>query len=136
MFGKPQKIFSAANLLDTNADVAGSSILVYDGFNVNLAYSKASDTKNKVEISGEEGQIIIEHPTTFKSIIFVDRKTKEITDLYEETCTMFAFEISDMIEQIKKGCIESSKVPFELSMVIHEVLTETRKQAGIIFPCD
>lgn len=136
LFGRPKKILSAANLLDTKADVAGSSILIYDGFNANLSYSKASDTENKVEICGEEGQLIIGHPTTFKSIVFVDRKTKEKTDLYPKAGHSFSYEISDMIEQIKKGHIESSKVPFELSKLIHEVLTEARKQSGIIFPCD
>ena len=45
LFGKPKNIYSVANMLDSGVDVAGSSILEYDGFNATLSYSKASNTE-------------------------------------------------------------------------------------------
>jgi hypothetical protein len=41
-----------------------------------------------------------------------------------------------MINQIKKNEIESTKVPFDVSLAIHETLTEMRRQSGIVFPMD
>ena len=136
LFGKPLKIMSAATLLDTGADVSGASILVYDGFQVNLAYSKASDTENKVEICGEDGLIILNHTTRINSVVLVDRKSKERTELAVETKELFYYEIKEMIEQLSIGQKEAVSVPLELSEIIHEILTESRRQAGIKFPCD
>ena len=136
LFGKPKNIYSVANMLDGGADVAGSSILEYDGFNATLGYSKASNTENKIEICGELGSIIIGHPTMYKSIVFVDRKTGERENLYKETEHSFAYQIRDMIEQIKSGRNESTKVSLDFSLTVHEVLTKSRAMSGIVFPCD
>ena len=136
LFGKPKNIYSVANMLDSGVDVAGSSILEYDGFNATLSYSKASNTENKIEICGELGRIIIGHATMYKSIVFVDRKTGARENLYKETEHVFAHQIRDMILQIKSGRTESSKVSLDLSRAIHEVLTRSRAMSGIVFPCD
>ena len=136
LFGRPEKILSAATLLDTGTDVSGSSILCYDGYQANLAYSKACNTENKVEICGEEGSLIVNHPTFTDSVVFVDRKTKTRTELAVKPDAIFRYEIEDMIAQVKNSYIESSKVPHDLSLAIHEILTESRRQSGIKFLCD
>ncbi|MDU5336357.1 Gfo/Idh/MocA family oxidoreductase [Enterococcus sp.] len=136
LFGKPDKVLSTASLLETGADVAGSSILSYDGFNVSLNYSKASDTVNTCEICGELGQLLIDQPSQPQKITFIERKTGKRTELGVSPKENFSYEIADMVQQVKKGEIESTKVPFETSLIIHETLTQMRKQAGIIFPMD
>lgn len=136
LFGKPNKILSTAALLDTGADVAGSSIFQYDGFTVNLTYSKASDTGNLCEICGESGQLVIDQPSQPQKITFIDRKMKTSTDLSVPVKENFYYEITEMMEQVAKGSIESESIPFATSQMIHEVLTEMRKQSGIIFPMD
>lgn len=136
LFGKPVKVLSTASLLDTGADVAGSSILSYDGFNVSLNYSKASDTVNTCEICGELGQLLIDQPSQPQKITFIERKTGRRTELGVSPKENFSYEIADMVQQVKKGEIESTKVPFETSLAIHETLTEMRRQSGIVFPMD
>ena len=136
LFGKPKKVLSNANLLENGVDVSGASILAYDGFCASLSYSKASDTENKIEICGEGGMLIVGHATKFFTIEFIDRKTKVRENLYKECMDVFAYEIADMIEQIKNGKIESSKIPFSANILIHEVITEARLQSKIIYPCD
>jgi hypothetical protein len=132
----PVGIHSTANLLESGADVAGASILTYDTFCAMLAYSKASSTENKIEIAGECGTLIIAHATTYKSIIFVDRKTGMRTELYSDTGAFFAPEIREMIKDINSGKTESQRLPLDLSLKIHELITESRRIAGIIFPAD
>lgn len=136
LFGKPNKILSTASLLDTGADVAGSSILSYDDFNVTLNYSKASDTVNTCEICGELGQLLIDQPSQPQRISFIERKTGKRTELGIAPKENFSYEIAEMINQIKKNEIESTKVPFDVSLAIHETLTEMRRQSGIVFPMD
>ena len=41
-----------------------------------------------------------------------------------------------MINQIKAGKKEAISVPLQLSNDIHEVMTEMRRQSGIVFPAD
>ncbi len=136
LFGRPNKILSTAALLDTGADVAGASIFQYDGFTVNLTYSKASDTQNLCEICGELGQLVIDQPSQPQRIEFIDRKTKSVTDLSVAVKENFYYEITEMMEEVGKGSIESTSIPFETSRMIHEVLTEMRRQSGIVFPMD
>lgn len=136
LFGKPKKIYSCAELLDTGVDVVGSSMFVYDGFVVNLTYSKASDTRNICEICGELGTITIDYPSQPQNIIFYDRKNKTSVTLSEKSKENFYYEIEEMIDRIADGKIESSDLPFKTMEDIHEVLTEVRRQSGIIFPCD
>lgn len=136
LFGKPNRILSDATLLDTGADVAGSSIFEYDGFIANLSYSKASTTDNYCEICGEKGTLIIDQPSNPRKLIFVDYKNNERKDLTVEVIDNFKYEIEEMIENVKKGKIESEKIPHSMSQDIHDVLTEARKQSGIVFPMD
>ena len=136
LFGKPKKIISTAELLDTGADIAGASIFVYDAFVVTLSYSKASDTRNLSEICGEHGTITIDQPSMPQEVIWYNRLTNEHSVVSEKPLENFYYEIKEMIACIKEGRIESYYVPHQLSKDIHEVLTHCRKVAGIVFPAD
>lgn len=136
LWGKPNKVMSASTLLDTGADVSGTSIFMYDEFNVSLSYSKASDTNNICEICGELGMLTLDFPSQPKTITFIDRKSGESKILSVPVKENFYYEIKEMISQIEDGQLESKSVPFSTSLAVHSVLTECRKQAGIIFPID
>lgn len=136
LFGKPRQVLSGASLLDTGVDVSGSSILVYDGFTANLAYSKASDSGNAFEICGEKGRLVMNHPTRMNSILWEDRVTKARRELAQPIHPGFYYEIREMLDRVETGAEESTRVPLDLSMALHEVLTESRKQTGITYPCD
>ena len=47
-----------------------------------------------------------------------------------------SWEIQDLIDNVKEGRIESKKVPHQLSIDIHEIITECRRQMGIVYPAD
>ena len=136
LFGKPKKILSTASLLENAADVAGSTIYDYGDYVVSLNYSKVCDANPVAEICGELGTIRINHPSLLTTVAFTDRLTKEVKNLGVEQKHNFYYEISEMIDQIEKGQLESRSVPLSLSQEIHEVMTEMRRQSGIVFPAD
>lgn len=136
LFGKPREIFSASNLLDTKADISGSSTFVYDDFIATLMYSKASDTNALCEINGELGSILIATPSTFKEFIIKDRLTKKEETINESDKDMFYYMIKTMIDSVLNNEIENKLCPHETSLMIHEALTICRKKAKVIFPQD
>ena len=136
LFQAPNKILSTAALLDSGADAAGSSIFQYDGFTVNLTYSKASDTKNICEICGEWGQLTIDQPSQPQHITLMDRRDQRTIDLSVPVKENFYYEIKEMMDACANGWIEAPSIPFALSNLIHETLSEMRRQSGIVFPMD
>ncbi|MBR3840103.1 MAG: Gfo/Idh/MocA family oxidoreductase [Erysipelotrichales bacterium] len=136
LFGKPKKILSTASLVETGADVAGSSIYDYGDFVASLSYSKVCDANPLCEICGELGTIRVDHPSLLNSVTFTDRLKKETRSIGVEPNYNFSYEVSEMISQVKAGKTESESVPLQLSNDIHEVLTEMRRQSGIVFPAD
>lgn len=136
LFGKPNRILSTASLVETGADVAGTSIFDYGSFVASLSYSKVCDANPLCEICGELGTIHVDHPSLLNSVTFTDRKAKTTTNIGVEPKNNFYYEISEMISQIKAGKKEAVSVPLQLSNDIHEVMTEMRRQSGIVFPAD
>lgn len=136
LFGKPNNISSMATLLSTKADVSGCAIFEYDNFVVNLSYSKASDTHVVSEVCGEKGEITINQLSVPTSIIFHERLSKNKLTLSLNCADHFSYEIEQMIEDIKNHQIESSIYSHQQTIIIHEIMEETRKKAGIIYPID
>ncbi len=136
LFGIPDKILSASSLLDTGADVSGTSIFCYPSFNAAISYSKASDTNIVNEICGEAGTIYVDYTSRLGSMYFINRLTKEKIVIGEELKEGFYYQIKDMIEAVASGAIESRGVPFATSIAVHSVITECRRQSGIIYPAD
>ena len=136
LFGLPQNVLSAASLLETGADVAGCSILQYEGFNATLSYSKASDTRNICEICGELGQLTIDQPSQPQKIQFFERKTGIVSQLGIDIKENFYYQISEMIRQVANKKFESELVPFATILAVHKTLTEIRRQSNIVFPAD
>ena len=136
LWGKPVSIEGRCTLLDTKADIAGTSIFEYPEFNVSLSYSKASDTNNICEICGELGILTIDFPSQPKTITFINRLTQEKTILSVPVFENFYYEIDEMIKCVNQGKIQSDLCPFETSIAVHDCLTQARKMANIVFPCD
>ena len=88
------------------------------------------------EIQGEDGNIYIDLLSRFDEVWFVDRKTKEKEMISKPWPHGMSWEIQDLIDNVKEGRIESKKVPHQLSIDIHEIITECRRQMGVVYPAD
>lgn len=136
LFGKPKRVMASGILLETGVDALGTAVLSYDGFEVVILHSKVTDTVMIPEIQGEDGNIYIDLLSRFDDVWFVDRKTKERTTISKPWKYNMSWEIQEFCDCVAEGRIESKKVPHQLSIDIHEVLTECRRQMGVVYPAD
>lgn len=146
LFGKPKKIIATAQLLETGVDALGTCLFVYDGFEVILLHSKVTDTEIQSEIQGEDGNIQIDLISRISHIYLTQRNTAEgctlgpkqgiKTEISKDNSDNFSAQIEDFIKNVEQGNKESDKCPHQLTLDIIEVLTECRKQAGVVYPAD
>lgn len=139
LFGKPNKIYATAFLLDSGVDACGTIVLSYDGFDAVINHSKVNNSCLSSEIAGELGCIQIDSlsrlsnitKTTYPEPRVGHTETISVKDIDE-----FAYQIQDFIDSNKQNLLESPKVPASLSLLIHEVITECRMQMGLLFDID
>ncbi|MBO4218877.1 MAG: Gfo/Idh/MocA family oxidoreductase [Erysipelotrichaceae bacterium] len=135
LFGKPQEIYSEASILESGADCMGVSVLKYDGFDAIAWHSKVTDTEIVSEIQGEQGNIYIPHLSLLDEIYYQPRGGEKVR-IGEPFDHQFANELRDFVYGVENGLQESVMNPFRQVLDIHEVLTDCRLKAGIIFDCD
>ena len=134
LFGKPDNMNASGSLLDSGVDAHGSLMLKYDDFEVLITHSKVSDGFALSEIQGEEGALLIEHISNCEKVSFVKKgeSVKDLTQLqFENTMQYEAAVFADLVKsnQVEHPGLERTKL-------VSEVLTEARKQIGVIFPAD
>lgn len=145
LFGKPQKIYATAQLLETGVDCAGTAIFSYPGFEVVILHSKVTNTQIISEIQGEKGNIYIPMVSRLEKIYYqpgqehpkmVYNENNEMISIGQDFDHQFANQLRDFVYCYKNGLVESEVNPFSQILDIHEVLTECRLQSKVIFDCD
>jgi predicted dehydrogenase len=134
LFGEPNKVQASAYLLPSGVDGCGSVTLVYDDFNVNLLHSKVSDSLIPSEFQGEQGSVLVDMISTGRGVERILRgKEKEVLTL-PQTENHMVYEAEAFAKQLKLGVIDENTK--QRSLTVAKVLTEIRKQTGIVFPAD
>lgn len=136
LFGKPKDIFAHGSFLESGVDGAGTVVLMYDHFDVTIHHGKVCNTKMISEIQGEKGLITFNGTSRIDEITYANYETKETSIISEQALDPFAYQIDDFITNVQANCKESNKVPHQLSIDIHEVVTQCRKQMGLKFDVD
>lgn len=136
IFGKPNSYSSSAVLLETKVDACGTISLYYDDYEVILLHSKVSDTEVISEISGEKGIIQFEVPSLISNVYLTLREDRVKQKISIDNEYPFMFQLMDFVDNVKGNRIESKKVPHQLSIDIHEILTNIRKQCNVIYDTD
>lgn len=134
LFGKPDGVSATGSLLDSGVDAHGSLALKYGDFEVLITHSKVSDGFALSEIQGEEGALLIEHISNCDKVIFAKKgePQKNLTEpQFENTMQYEAAVFAHLVEnnQVEHSGLERTKR-------VSEVLTEARKQVGVVFPAD
>ncbi|MDR1795741.1 MAG: Gfo/Idh/MocA family oxidoreductase [Erysipelotrichaceae bacterium] len=136
LFGKPEEIHANAILLSTGVDGSGSVLLKYKDKEVIVTHAKSIDTFVTSEIQGEDGTIQIDGVSIMKGLRKAMRKQAFVPfDDPDEKPWMY-YEVREFIDCVKAGKIESDSVPHSFSLLLHEVITEIRRQTGVVFPAD
>ncbi len=134
LFGEPKSVQAQAHLLETGVDGNGSVILGYDGFDVLLMHSKTSDSYLPSEIQGEEAALHVEMISTCNRITKINRggQTQDLS--IEQHANRMFYEAQKFADQIQNKTIdEQCKLR---SLTVSKLLTEIRRQTGVIFPTD
>ncbi|KAK8842809.1 hypothetical protein M9Y10_025675 [Tritrichomonas musculus] len=133
MFGEPKSIQCVGSLFSQDGiDIEATIICGYDDQkSCTLISSKVSNSIGCSEIQGEDGTILIDKMSTFKSAKIVYRDGHE-----EELCTSqykndMVYEVTEFIDVITSGRKESSINSHKNSLITMKILDEARRQIGI-----
>ncbi|MBM6616563.1 Gfo/Idh/MocA family protein [Bacillus suaedaesalsae] len=136
LFGKPMDVKATATMLDSGVDGAGSVLALYDGMEGTILHSKISDSYIPSEIQGENGSILIDEISEPGKIeIRYKNGSVEYIKFNQEYPPMY-YEVKEFVDLIRIGQLESKVNTYERAKITAEILEETRKQIGLIFPAD
>ena len=136
LFGMPKKVYGNAIMLESGVDGIGSIILSYDDKEVILMHSKITDTTLPSEIQGEDGTIVIDDINSPSKITLYDKSRHIINLTRSQIGDNMFYEIDEFIKVVKLGQQQSNTNTHEISLMVHEIITEIRKQIGLKFVAD
>ncbi|KAA9003305.1 Gfo/Idh/MocA family oxidoreductase [Affinibrenneria salicis] len=134
LWGAPHALQASAALLKSGVDAHGSVILNYRDFDVTLLHSKVSHSAIASEIQGEEGTLVIDKIAECQRIQFfsLDGKRQDLSLPQHINAMLYEAEIF-------AGLVDSGSVEhpgLATSLDVARLLTEIRRQTGVIFPAD
>lgn len=136
LFGEPENVFSWCNKLYTGVDGEGGATLKYNGFAVNITYSKTGQSIIGSEIFGDNGTLII--PSISKLcdayIVYSDGKEIKLTDSLEKH-ELMSYEAIDFYRYITNFNEFKEQYQYDLytSIKVSRLMCEIRKQQGLLF---
>jgi predicted dehydrogenase len=134
LFGAPKAVMASASLLDTGVDAHGSVCLNYDDFDVMISHSKISNSAIPSEIQGEDGSLVIEKISEAQDVVLIPRgESSQVLTQPQHINTML-YEAQVFTDLVEKQQVEHAGL--ENSLIVARLLTEIRRQTGVIFPAD
>ncbi|HHQ6604149.1 Gfo/Idh/MocA family protein [Serratia fonticola] len=134
LFGAPQTVLASATLLDTGVDAHGSVCLNYGDFDVVISHSKVSNSDIPSEIQGEEGTLVIEKISEAQGVVLTPRGENSQVLTQPQHINTMLYEAQVFAELVEKRQVEH--VGLENSLIVAGLLTEIRRQTGVVFPAD
>lgn len=134
LWGKPQTIKAGATLLASGVDGHGSVLLNYGEFDVTVLHSKVSDSLIPSEIQGEAGSLLIEKLSEVQSLKWVPRGADPQDLSQPQHINTMLYEAQTFVRLVEQQDIDHAAL--DLSLTTAAVLTEVRRQTGVIFPAD
>ena len=136
LWGAPQAVKASATLLASGVDGHGSVLLDYGDFDVTLLHSKVSDSRIASEIQGEAGSLLIEKLSEMQSVSLVPRQSAaQMQDLSQpQHINTMLYEAQTFAQLVRQRHIAHPGL--ETSRITAALLTEIRRQTGVVFPAD
>lgn len=134
LWGEPHRVHATASLLESGVDAHGVVVMDYGDFSVTLQHSKVSDSALPSEIQGEAGSLVIEKISECQKISFVPRggKAQELTQ--PQHINTMLYEAETFARLVEEN--EVNHPGLDVSRVTAKLLTEIRRQIGVVFPAD
>ncbi|MBC3213701.1 Gfo/Idh/MocA family protein [Serratia fonticola] len=134
LFGAPQSVLASATLLDTGVDAHGSVCLNYGDFDVVISHSKVSNSDIPSEIQGEEGTLVIEKISEAQGVVLTPRGENSQVLTQPQHINTMLYEAQVFAELVEKQQVEHEGL--ENSLIVASLLTQIRRQTGVVFPAD
>lgn len=129
LFGKPLQVISDAVFLPSGADAAGTALLKYPDFTVNLIYSKVGQNYAQSEIIGDKGTIGIGSVSQLTGIDMINGGIRRNLVEYEKTRDeVMGAEAAFFRDTIKYGPSEEYSFSKETALLVRELTDTIRKQ--------
>jgi predicted dehydrogenase len=136
LFGKPRKAVYYPNIYGELTDTSGIMMMQYDGFVSESAGAKDTWGVNFVQIEGEKGYIYIKDGSNGLAEIKVVTKTTEEVFNEQENPDRWFYEIQNLTKLVLADDHAAIDARLEVMLSVMEVLEQSRKDAGILFPGD
>lgn len=134
LYGEPKSIHATAVKLSNGFDGAGSILLGYDDFQIDLHYSKIADGCTPSEFQGEKGSVLVEHISVPQEITLCLRKQERKTLETVHEAQSMRFEAEAFMDIVNQGK-DTAKYD-RASLLTARVMDEARRQMGVVFPAD
>ena len=134
LWGEPHGVQATATLLESGVDAHGVAVLDYGDFSVTLQHSKVSDSVLASEIQGEEGSLLIEKIAECQKVAFVPRGGKAQDLSQPQHINTMLYEAQAFARLVEEN--EVNHPGLAVSRTTAKLLTEIRRQTGVIFPAD
>lgn len=134
LWGEPVSVTANASLLESGVDAHGTVVMNYGDFDVTLLHSKVSQSVNASEIQGEEGSLVIDHIAECQRITVMPRSGKPQDLTQPQHINTMLYEAETFAKLIDDN--EVNHPGLAVSRTTAKLLTEIRRQTGVIFPAD
>lgn len=132
-FGMPNNVTATKELLYNGADGSGTATLYYDGFCVNLSYSKVEQYDGPSVIKGENGVLKIDKISQYAGVhVIKDGSDTNITEHLTKPQQMSseAAHFADYILHFDEKCDEYKNIS-ELTFKVHTVMDQIKLAAQL-----
>lgn len=134
LFGEPRSVQATAVKLPNGFDGAGSILLSYGDFQVDIHYSKIADGCIPSEFQGENGSLLVDHISVPQELTLCLRgQPRQTLPTVHEPQSM-RFEIAAFQDIVRTRADVSAY--HRASLLAARVMDEARRQMGVIFPAD
>jgi len=134
LWGEPHSLKASAALLASGVDAHGTVCLNYGDFDVTLLHSKVSQTVLPCEIQGEEGSLVIEKMSECQQFFLVPRNGNKQDLSQPQHINTMLYEAERFATLVENG--EVNHAGLAVSRSTAKLLTEIRRQTGVVFPAD
>jgi dihydrodiol dehydrogenase / D-xylose 1-dehydrogenase (NADP) len=136
LFGRPQRIHSAAYLGETGVDEQNGIVLGFDKGRLSIIYSaQQTETPQEAAIMGTKGMIRIHRSWWSGNKLTLIRPGKD--DQFMELpshANGFIYEIKAAHQVLREGRLETAFMPLDETLAIAEMMDAIRAQWGLKYP--
>ena len=134
LFGAPKDIVSRSVILHNGFEGMGTAFLNYGTHQVEVVYSKITDSVTPSIITGEDGSLLLGKLSTLDSLTLCRRKQAPeviFEGREDDSAGNMVYEVADFVKMIRGGMDTAPYTAATRETL--RIIDEIRKQGGIVF---